>query len=267
MRFFFLLFIATLTAFSEALHLNIDQVTHAGTQATTKSPKVHPGISGYVIRHFSPDHSAIIAKTRVLSFHDGTASLSIEPFDELKQSSLPDGNWQPKPGDEVILASRFNRALLIAPNHQIWRTITSRMRDVQWIHPDLFAAFLSRRGHPTPLGEDMSDFCSISAAGLLYLFLDATLFTLDCSSLRLIQITDTPFQSSADTILPFYSRIDKIDANWFGSGSSRLTSYAPYYFELMVENNRHSRELYHFIQSHDSTDKQLLDEFDFKETP
>jgi len=35
--------------------------------------------------------------------------------------------------------------------------------------------------------------------------------------------------------LPFYSRIEKIEANWFGDGSNKLKEYSPYYKSLILK--------------------------------
>lgn len=247
---------------AEPLHLTLQSVDTETMTATTQSPELHPGVTGVVIRHFDAGHSAIVASALVSGYQDGIAQMHLSPYTNLTQDALPQGTWEARPGDSVIFAADYRRALLLAPTRTLWFAITSKMSDVTWIHPDLLAAFLSRRGHPTPLAEDLHDFCDIAASGLLYIYLDGSLFTLDCASLGLLQVTPTPFVQEGNATLPFYSRIDEIDASWFGEGSDRLESYAPYYLEMMVDNNPGERRLYDFIQSHDSADRQLLDEFD-----
>jgi hypothetical protein len=65
--------------------------------------------------------------------------------------------------------------------------------------------------------------------------------------------------------LPFYSRIENIEANWFGRGSSELETYDPYYMKLLVENNLKNLNLYRYIKSNDSNSTILLNEFEIEE--
>jgi hypothetical protein len=43
--------------------------------------------------------------------------------------------------------------------------------------------------------------------------------------------------------LPFFSRIDEIDSDWFGEGSDELTEYEPHYFELLMDHNPDMQEI------------------------
>lgn len=254
--------------FGGELHLTLDTVSDDGTAGTIKTARVEPGVSGFLIRHFTPEHSAIIANAVVSAYDEaqGIVHVDFSEYTGLRQNSLPKGEWQPAAGDEVILAFAYDRATLLAPNADIYRKLTSRINTVDWVHPDTLATYLSYKGHPTPIKADLSGFCSVMTAGLLMLYLDDALFTVDCHSLAVLQISQADL-TYENTKLPFYSRVKEIDANWFGEGSGELDSYEPYYYELLVENNPHSRKLYDFIQSHPSVDRQLLDEFDLKGQP
>jgi len=250
------------------LHLSLESVSEDSKTGTIKTARIEPGVSGFVVRHFTPEHSAIIADATVSSYDDasGVLTVAFSAYTGLQQNSLPKGEWQPKAGDEVILAFAYTRGVLIAPTRETYLKLTEQLGSIEWMHADMLATFLSYRGHPTPLKEDLADFCTAATTGLLFVYLDDSLFTLDCQSLSLLQVSKAGLTYETPQ-LPFYSRVDEIDANWFGSGSGRLQTYAPYYLELMVENNPHSRQLYDFIQSHPSADRQLLDEFDLKGQP
>ena len=60
---------------------------------------------------------------------------------------------------------------------------------------------------------------------------------------------------------PFYTRVEKIDAAWWGAGSSRMDSYAPHYYELLVKYNNKNTELYKIIKNGDKKLHYLLKEF------
>ncbi len=236
-------------------------------KAVISVPMIDVGVSGFIVHRFNSEHSAIIASAVVTDFdvQSGEATLTLSPYDGLRQNSLPSGKWQPEAGDLAVLAYGYERAMLIAPSEEIYHQITKRITTLDWVHPDGFAAYLSYRGHPTPLGEDLQGYCSVASIGLIYLYSAETLFTIDCKSLTLLQLTPAPFSNAETPKLPFYSRVEKIEANWFGRGSSELESYEPYYLELLVLNNPKDSKLYHFIKSNNSLSGVLLDEFEIEE--
>lgn len=267
-RFFFFVTLIPFFLCAGELHLPLQSVSADGNTGTITTARVEPGVSGFVVRHFSPEHSAIIANAVVNAYDEDTGKLtvSLSPYTGLRQNSLPKGEWYPRPDDEVILAFAYDRGVLIAPDRAIYLQLTKRLSTVEWMHVDTLATFLSYKGHPTPLKEDLSEFCTVATAGLLFLYLHDSLFTIDCQSFALLQISPAALEyDHAD--LPFYTRVPEIDANWFGAGSDELEAYEPHYFELMVEYNPHSQRLYDYIQSHPSVDKQLLDQFELKSQP
>ena len=269
MRIFLLLSIGlSALLFAGELHLTLKSVSPDASEGTVETARVEPGVSGFVVHHFTPEHSAIVANAEAKAYDDEKRILTVafSPYTGLRQNSLPKGDWQPQAGDELILAFAYSRALMLAPTRETYQELTSKIRSVDWIHPDTFATYLSYQGHPTPLKRDISGFCTVATTGLLFLYLDDALFTLDCQSFALLQITKTDLHYT-HAALPFYSRVEEIDANWFGEGSDELESYEPYYYELMVENNPHSRKLYEYLQSRPSTDKRLLEQFELKEAP
>ena len=232
--------------------------------ATAKTSNLQVGVSGFIVRHLSDEHSIIIANATVSAYDASTsiATLNLQPYDGLRQNSLPNGKWKPEINDELVIAFGYTRALLIAPNEAIYHNITSRVKSLAWQHPDGFATTLSYAGHPTPLKEDFNNFCRGSATGLLYIYTNHALFTLDCKSLKLLQITPAGFKEK-ETKLPFYSRVDKINAAWWGEGSDELENYEPYYLELMIKNNQDNKTLYNFVKDSDiNNSEDLLDAFD-----
>ncbi|MEJ2500646.1 MAG: plasminogen-binding N-terminal domain-containing protein [Campylobacterales bacterium] len=250
------------------LHLSLQSVSDDAQTGQIKTARVEPGVSGFVVRHFTPEHSAVIANAVATAYDENTGILSVafSEYNGLPQDSLPKGTWQPRSGDEVILAFAYRRGVLVAPTREIYLKLTEQIKTVEWMHPDTFATYLSYEGHPTPLKSDFAGFCSVATTGLLFVYLEDSLFTLDCQSLSVLQISKAGLAYES-THLPFYSRVETIDSNWFGEGSGTLERYEPYYLRLLVENNPKSQKLYDFIQSHPSADRRLLDQFDLKGQP
>lgn len=235
-------------------------------RAAVTAEHLQKGMSGFIVRQFDATHSTIIANTRVEEVNpsNNRAILRFSKYDGLRQKSLPGGNWTPKASDTAVLAYDYERALLIAPNDTVYDTVAKSMPSVEWVHPDNFATYLSREGHPTPLIEDFHDYCTANSIGLLYIQSAQTLFTLDCKSFTLLQSAPS-LSSSEERMTPFYSRIPTIRAAWWGEGSSRLESYEPYYLEQIALSNAKNRELYELYKAKFSDKSALLRHFDLKE--
>lgn len=212
--------------------------------ATIKINKIDIGMSGFISHHIDDSHSVILKNIEVISFDKESkiATLKMSPYDALRNNSLPIGRWSVKVGDTAILAFGYTRGILIAPNDEIYYRITRSIKDLQWIHPDIFATILSFNGHPTPLREDFTKLSIATSVGLVFFFLDEKLYTADSKSFKILNVTDAPLKQTK-TKLPFFSRVDEIEANWFGDGSNELEVYEAYYFELLSEANPNNEEL------------------------
>jgi len=162
------------------------------------------------------------------------------------------------------MAYDYDRALLIAPNLETYNTLTNSISNVEWVHPDTYATYLSHEGHPTPLVEDFHQFCTANSVGLLYIQSADTLFTLDCKNFALLE-TKPALNEKKESMIPFYTRVPAIRANWFGAGSSRLESYEPYYLEEIALNNSKNKELYKLYKAKFSEKSALLRNFDIKD--
>ncbi len=247
MKHIFLVFIFTCTLFAGVIKTPVLSVDEEKQLATIEIANINMGITGFLVHRVSKNNSTILRSLEVVSFDKETqiATLKMADFSQLRQNSLPLGKWKPTVGDIAILAFGYSRALLVAPTEDIYYRITSAAEQVQWVHPDLFATILSFSGHPTPLAEDFTKMSIGAAAGLIFFYLDKKLYTVDAKSLKVINISVAPLEQEGAQ-LPFYSRVEEIEANWFGEGSDELESYEPYYFELLIENNPENAQLLEF---------------------
>jgi len=260
MKYTILLILMVSQMFATVIKAPILSIDTTKKQATISIDHVDVGVSGFVVHHITPNHSAILKSATVVAYDKAKkiATVQMRPFNALKNNSLPYGKWKPQVGDTVELAFGYSRALLIAPNEEIYHQISKSVH-IQWIHPDLFATILSFTGHPTPLLSDFKKFANSASVGLLFIYLDQKVYTLDSKSFVILNITDTPLVAKKKQ-KPFYTRVEKIDANWWGEGSSEMEQYAPHYYELLVQNNTKNRALYKIVKSHKELHN-LLDEF------
>jgi len=230
--------------------------------ATIKIEKIDVGMSGFIVHEIAPGHTSILKNVVVESYDESSqiATLKMNDYTGLRNNALPTGKWSVVVGDTAVFAFGYSRALLITPSEEVYHRIKKSI-NIQWIHPDLFATVLSFRGHPTPLKEDFEAMSDASSAGLVFIYLNQKLFMLDIKSFKILAIHDAPLVQ--DNIkLPFYTRVEEIDANWWGEGSDELESYEPHYYELLVESNKQNKTLYEIIQNGDEKFHDLLDDFE-----
>ena len=227
--------------------------------------KIDVGVSGFAVRMLDPNHSSILKNVEVIDFDADkkVATLKMMEFKTLRNNMLPAGRWELEVGDTVELAFAYNRALLIAPSEEIYHQITKSVK-VQWIHPDLFATVLSFRGHPTPLKDDFEVMAIDSSVGLLFIYLERRVYTLDIHSFKILSISDAPLTQDS-VMLPFYSRVEKIEANWFGEGSDELKEYEPHYYKLLAKYNKTNEKLYEIIKNSDVELRSILKKFELEE--
>jgi hypothetical protein len=229
-----------------------------GDSATIHASTLSVGISGFIVKNVDNTHSAILKSATVTKIDPktGIATLKLSPYTQTYQKHMPTLKYKVAPGDQAVLGFGYDRAMLIAPSDAVYSRVTKSLPSLEWVHPDLLATILSQNGHPTPQRSDFKQMCDTASVGILYIYLDQHLFTLDCQSFKLLQITPAPMARGL-LHLPFYNRIGKINSswldwfNWFGSGSNRLKVYAPYYLRLIAKNNPDNKEFFNFIKNNE----------------
>lgn len=264
MKYIFILSILILELFSAVVKSPI--TTLNGNIATINIEKIDVGMSGFIVHQLAENHSSILKNIVVKSFDEATktATLELSEFSALSNNALPSGKWHVEVGDMAILAFGYTRGFLVAPNEEIYHRVTKATKNLQWIHPDIFATILSFNGHPTPLKEDFENLSDATSVGLVFFYLDQRLFTLDARSFEILNISDASLLQ--ETVqLPFYTRVPEIDADWWGEGSDELEDYEPHYYELMVTYNKKNKKLYEIVKGGDKKLHFLLQKFEIKE--
>lgn len=266
MKYILVLLFLALSLFGSVIKSKVASIDEKNQTLTIKIEKIDVGMSGFVVHQFTQNHSSILNNVVVTDFNEANsiATLKMSRYDDLVHSALPKGKWTTKVGDDVVLAYGYSRAVLIAPNEDTYYRITKSAASIEWVHPDIFATILSFEGHPTPLKNDFDSMAKQASIGLFFFYLDQKLYTLEARSFIILNISDAPLVQDTKK-LPFYMRIESIDAAWWGEGSDELEDYEPHYYELMVTHNPKNKKLYDIIKNGDEKLKYLLDRFDIKE--
>ena len=266
MKFIILCLIVVSNIFAAVVKSPIVSVDFESSIATIKISKIDVGMNGFIVHHLSDEHSTILKNIVVESFDKETnvATLKMSEYSSLKHLALPSGKWKVEVGDTAVLAFGYTRGFLVAPSEENYHRVTTATKHLQWIHPDIFATILSFNGHPTPLKEDFKKLSLATSVGLVFFYLDKKLYTLDSKSFKILNITEAPLVQD-DVVLPFYTRVPEIDADWWGEGSDELESYEPHYYSLLVDSNKQNKELYKIIENGDEKLHYLLKEFELKD--
>ncbi|HSR73742.1 MAG TPA: plasminogen-binding N-terminal domain-containing protein [Sulfurovum sp.] len=196
--------------FPQTVHTSIKSVK--GNTVTLNSKFPVDGMSGVVIHHYANDLTAITSRITQTSA-DGSASLL--NADILQHDELPTIKTAVAPGDKVIGGYMYNNVLLLAPDANTYAKITS-LYDKKWIHPDLFALYLSVEGEEAPTKENLAQFAKKYQVGLIYIVQKSAAVLLDPISGKILakqSISDLPKEGQ----FPFYMRFEALDTGWFGS--------------------------------------------------
>ena len=181
------------------------------------------------MHYFDKEHSTIVARAELIE----KDKIAFRVFDALKQPNLPTPNIAPRAGDKVILNYLYDRGLIIAPNFKTYENIVKKHPKIEWMHPDLFAAELSKSNNPAPTKEDFKNFCNRYAVGILYFAIKNRGYFVDCYSLKSVESENITVDRTKIK-LPFYSRLKEIESGWFSFyGASEIKDYDNYYTNLL----------------------------------
>jgi len=197
------------------------------------------GKYGKIAQNIQIGTTGIVVKTLENGFHSIVSYAEMQQdgkilfydFMTLNQQNIPKGLWKPQAGDSIRFQENYKRAMILARDYNSYIQIKKKFSQ-EWIHPDLFASTLSSIGHQTPLSDDFHYFCRENSIGLLYIGFADEVLKVDCLSLKVIDTISQSFKADS-TQKPFYSRIKKIDTNWFGAGIKEIVDFENYYRNLI----------------------------------
>ena len=173
------------------------------------------GMSGVVIHAYENGLNAITSRIAQTS-SDGSAQLI--NADVIQHDALPTIKTPVKPGDKVIGGYLYNNVLVLAPDADSYAKVV-KSYNKKWIHPDLFALYLSVEGDDRPTKENLSDFARKYQVGLVYIIRKDADVLMDPISGKIIA------QKSSSALppegqYPFYMRFGTLKSGWFGSEST-----------------------------------------------
>jgi hypothetical protein len=196
--------------FPQTVHTSVKAVK--GNAITLKSRFPVNGMSGVVIHNYGSGLTAITSRITQLSSNGEASLLSADVIDH---ESLPTIKTVVAAGDKVIGGYLYNNILLLAPDADTYAKITST-HDKKWVHPDLFALYLSVLGDDRPTKENLALFAKKFQIGLVYIVRRNAAVLLDPVSGKIVSqknMTGLPKEGNS----PFFMRFKALDTAWFGS--------------------------------------------------
>ncbi|MBT8344221.1 MAG: plasminogen-binding N-terminal domain-containing protein [Sulfurovum sp.] len=196
--------------FPQTVHTSVKSVK--GNTITLNKKFPLNGMSGVVIHNYGNNLQAITSRIAQTSL-DGSSSLVTTNI--LHHEELPTIKTAVSPKDKVIGGYLYNNVLLLAPDADTYAKVTSSHKK-KWIHPDLFALYLSVQGEEQPTKENLAHFAKKYQVGLVYIVRKNSAVLLDPVSGKIVSqksMTNLPAKGA----FPFYMRFEQIDSGWFGS--------------------------------------------------
>jgi hypothetical protein len=199
------------------------------------SPLIVVGSSGIVMHRFSNSQETIIARATVLAKDGISALVELKPYDALAQNTFPKLAIVPKSGDEIRLNYLYDRSLIIAPTYEGYKKITDFFTKINWVHPDVSAAYLAKKYTPNPSIKDFNDLCSINLTGLIMFNIEKNGYFVDCASFKVVKTFSLQNTNDEEQpITPFYSRIsNNIQTSPLTIGKKDIKDYNSYYKQLL----------------------------------
>jgi len=167
------------------------------------------GMSGVVMHNYGKDLKAITSYMRYDSGNSGVL-VNNEP---ILHDDLPSVKPKVRVGDQVIGGYLYKNILVLAPDAATYAKIT-KSADKNWIHPDIFAMFLSKEGDQIPTQKNLQKFANEYQVGLIYIVQQGKALLYDPISKRYVSqkaLTGLPAKGQ----FPFYMRLGKIESSWF----------------------------------------------------
>ena len=195
----------------------------SGKNLTLSSSFPVNGMSGVVIHNYGNDLKAITGRIVQTS----RAQAHIVDNDVIEHDNLPTINTPVARGDKVIGGYLYNNVLVLAPDANTYARITASANKT-WVHPDLYALYLSQEGEGTPSRENLARFAKKYQVGLIYIVKKGAAVLLDPVSGKHVGrkgVSGLPSKAQ----FPFFMRFDKINTSWFSKSATGT------YYQLMEQ--------------------------------
>ena len=203
--------------FPKSIHTKVTSISHD----TIKLQNTFPvkGMSGVVIHPYAKSVAAITSYV----VQNSKSEVKLLKTSLLEHDKIPTINTKVKKGDKVIGGYLYDNVLLLAPDVKTYQHITTTEYK-NWIHPDLFAVYLSSIGDEKATRENLKSFAKKYQVGLVYIVRKNSAVLLDPISSKILSKKSMQHLPKEGKY-PFYMRLDEIKSSWFSFSKKKRDYY------------------------------------------
>ncbi len=201
-------------------------------QSTINIGNLKIGQSGIVVHSINEDKKLIVANAQVIKSNENTSVIKFTKYKDLKQDALPTYKGTAKIGDILVLNYLYTKSLLIVPSQETFLDISNKFEYNNFLHTDIFAAYLKIKKSPYPSKKDIQDFAISQNLGTIFVLTNQKIYIYDTKSFKLLASFDYKYDIKNNQ-KPFYTRVEKIDAALFSASLKKGPSYEEHYKKIL----------------------------------
>lgn len=175
------------------------------------------GQSAIIQHNYENKKSLLVANAYVTSSDSSSSTLKLVPFLDLKQNAIPTSNRKAQNGDIAILNYLYDTSLIIAPSQDAFTATRAKYRDNNFLHSDLFGAKLKYKGEPLPSKQTIQDYAIAQNIGTIFFIIKNNVYIIDTKTFALLEKDTISYNFVEDAKMPFYTRVEKIEKNFFNN--------------------------------------------------
>jgi len=204
-------------ALPSTISTTISNVTSNGQiQLATNIPT---GMSGIIIHNYGNGLSAITHAT----VSQGESRALVLPYEAIPHENIPNIQTAVTKGDKVVFGNFYENVLVIAPNRDVYRKITTTYKKT-WLHSDAYAVDFMKDEETKLTLESLKKFAQLNQIGLVLIVSSSKMLILDPLSEKILDTVPMKI-SQKNAMAPFYARFKQTDISVFGLSKKEYTPY------------------------------------------
>ena len=199
------------------MQIQISKLANVTSETATISiGNLKIGQSGIIQHKYKNGNDIIISSAYVVSSNANSSVVKFIPFLDLSQNAIPTSNRVVANDDIFTLNYMYDQSLLIAPNIDTFRTVRSKFTYNNFVHSDIFGAYLKSEYKPLPSRKMIQEFALSQNMGTIFIVIKSDMYVIDSRTFTVLN-KQRISNISSKTQMPFYTRVENIESNLFTS--------------------------------------------------
>lgn len=197
------------------VQIQISKLSNVSNEkATISIGNLKIGQSGIIQHRYKNGNEIIISSAYVISSNANSSIVKFIPFLDLSQNAIPTSNRVVANDDIFTLNYMYDQSLLITPNIDAFRSVRSKFTDNNFVHSDIFGAYLKSEYRPLPSRKMIQEFAISQNMGTIFIVIKSDLYVIDSRTFAILNKQKIA-NISSKTQMPFYTRVENIESNLF----------------------------------------------------